>query len=133
MSGLQKQAVLDLIASLAAIRLFFTLLPLLGPWRAMASFALFCLAGLVCISCCTGRLGETVGDDHDCLIAREAWIFAKRVVLLGLLMLFLLVLLLQGGNASISLRALALVTWVSCCGFWLLRSTATLAFSVRRS
>jgi hypothetical protein len=133
MSLAQRVAWLNLIVAGLAVLVYFALLPILGPWRAMGAFGLLGFSGVAALLYLREMWsGRVVVDERDQLISMKAIVVAKQLLWVSLVVAFLVGLLAYGEHGAISIQVLSMVLWWGFCGFLLVQSIVVLALYARQ-
>ena len=106
------------MVAVISILAYFSLWPLIGPWRAMGAFGLLGFAGFSAFFYLKGKKsGRVVSDERDEMICVKALTIAQRVVWVSLIVAFLVALRFFGEDGAIPVRGLSMVVWWSFCSF----------------
>jgi hypothetical protein len=128
----QKIAWLNLSVAVVALVGYATLIPILGPWRAMGAFGILGLAGFSgVLYFLERRKGHIIGDERDTTINRKAFIIAKSALWVILIAAFMITLYSVGDHGTVTMQGVSLAILLAFCGYLLIYAVATLILYAR--
>jgi hypothetical protein len=121
----QRYAIFNLLVALAALTLFAGLIPVIGPARAQAGFAVLSLSALGPLFF-RRRTGEVISDERDRSIFLRATQLSFLVFWLLLVGGLMAAWFLLRGKSAISVDALPLIVWLGAVALFVCQSTCIL-------